>query len=138
MRAKRSSHLNGQLYTGPGMLLLRVDETASKLNHFSLEIPLLIEYCLINRPLSFQLGLRARDWQATDLKGDILKSRKEIGVAGGIFHNLNKKLAVGFDWYSSLTKLYNGAIYDTSGNLIAAFSLRNQSILGTLEYRIGK
>jgi hypothetical protein len=136
-RVKRSSYFDGQYYRGPGVPLVRVDETVSKLNHFALEVPLLVEYSLIHTPIAFQLGLRGRDWQATYLKGDILKSRKEVGIITGISHKLKNRLTAELEIYSGLTKLYYGSVADPSGNIVN-FSMRNRTIMASLSYRFSK
>lgn len=62
LKGTRPSYKVGQVYTQPGVPLLKLDEAASHRNHFVIDIPIFIQYNLPNPDLGFRLGFDTRFW----------------------------------------------------------------------------
>ncbi len=128
LRTKRKSYLINGNYYGRGIPLLLLDETASKQNHFAIELPLYLNYSL-NSVTNINAGFMGRFWQPTNLDGDILKSTKEIGFIAGAERRIFPQWTFGIQFYFGISRLITGYLVGPTNYVV-----KNRFAQLTLEY----
>ncbi|MCE7865143.1 MAG: hypothetical protein DYG99_16540 [Bacteroidetes bacterium CHB5] len=109
LKGTRPSYKIGQVYTQPGVPLLKLNDASSNRNHFVVDVPILFQYDLTNPDIGFRLGFNSRFWAPNNQSIDILTAKQEIGLLAGSCVNL-KNFSVGLDFYYGLTKIHGGSI----------------------------
>jgi hypothetical protein len=117
-----------------------LDGTANGRNHYSLEVPLLIQFNVpksrvgINTGVCYRYFFKNRGYEFSD-GPDFLSTQNEFGVLAGITIQLTAKFRTSAQYYFGLTNVYNRTVLlwgsPTAEN---GFEVRNQFSRVAIEY----
>ncbi len=134
LKVKRESYINGSVYTQPGYPFYRINEMLSTRHHAALEMPLVLQYNILQTKAGIRGGVNVRYWLPYNSSVDLLTARAEIGwVAGGTMR-ITPRINAIVDFYSGITKISNGGISSSSGG-VTYFYITNKYIQLSVEYR---
>lgn len=125
---------NGGYSVGPPYIFL--DNVSSGRNHYFIEAPLLFVAKISNPKLNVFLGPNYRFYFPNNDDVDMLTNRGEAGLMAGLSIPITKRLMLGIEAYTGLSKLYTSVV--TIDGTEYDFDVRSQFWAFNIEYRIGK
>ncbi len=116
LKFKRESYIYGSgnnTYFNEPDLNFSLNKTVSSRNHLVTDIPLVLQFNPPKTKLGLKAGLYGRFWAPYNASVDVLTGRPEVGILGGLSHQLTKRTSLGVELYRGLTRIYSGS-YSTT------------------------
>jgi hypothetical protein len=136
IKMKRESYYFGPYnnYTREKAVLKRLDEATSNRNHFMYDLPLVLQYNLLQRKMGLRIGLNARFWTPKNDDVDVLTSLTEIGSISGVTYRISNKINAGIDAYFGVNDIYFGGFLTSGSSRLTSLKVTNQYAQFTIEY----
>jgi len=127
-KLKRESY-----YPAPISLLANysLDKTASSRTHFSIDIPIMVQVSILKELMNVKIGANLRFWFPNNANVDALTGRNELGLILGLNRNVSKRVNIGAEFYSGLTKIYS---YTESSSSTKKANVTNNFLQIGVEY----
>lgn len=109
-----------------------LDETASNINHFFYEVPILFQFNFPHPKIGLRAGPSFRSFFPNNDNVDLLVTKKEIGINLGAYVKAGDHFRIGADYYLGTRVIYNS--YVTIDNESFELKVRNRGIVVNVEY----